>query len=66
MAPMMRQLLESMMEGMLTIMAKKEYAEKLALFKKNFYDALLAQGFTKEQAMEIVVATGIPLMSSKQ
>jgi len=66
MAPMMRQLIESMMEGMLTIMAKKEYAEKLALFKKNFYDALLAQGFTKEQAMEIVVATGVPAMSSRQ
>ncbi len=62
MVPMMRQMMESMMDGLFTILAKKESAEKLAAFKKNLYDALLTQGFTKEQAMQIVIATGIPTM----
>jgi TonB family protein len=64
MVPMMRQMMESMMDGILTTLAKKESAEKLALFKKNLYDALLAQGFTKEQALQIAIATGIPSMPS--
>jgi TonB family protein len=64
MVPMMRQMMESMMDGILTTLAKKESAEKLALFKKNLYDALLAQGFTKEQAIQITIATGIPAMPS--
>jgi TonB family protein len=64
MMPMMRQMMESMMEGLLTILSRKESAEKMALFKKNLYDALLTQGFTKEQAMQIVIATGIPSMPS--
>ena len=42
----------------------KESAEKLAKFKKNLYDALLAQGLTKEEAMRIDVVTGIPSMPS--
>ena len=42
------------------VLAKKESAEKLATFAKNYHDALVAKGFTKEQAMQIVVATGTP------
>jgi len=64
MMPMMRQMMESMMDGLFAFLARKESAEKLALFKKNFYDALLTQGFTKEQAMQIVIATGMPSMPS--
>ncbi len=59
-APMMRQMVEVMLDATLTILAQKESAEKLASFKKNLYDALLAQGFTKEQAMQIVIATALP------
>ena len=60
MVPMIRQMIETMMDAMFTSLAKKESAEKLATFNKNYYDALLAQGFTKEQALQIVVSIGIP------
>lgn len=64
MGPMMGQMMESMMEGMLKTMAKPENIELLATFTRNYYDALLRKGFTKEEALQIVVATGVPRMPS--
>jgi hypothetical protein len=32
----------------------------MATFTKNYHDALLAKGFSKEDAMRIVAAHGIP------
>ncbi len=55
-----------MMEGMAKSMAKKEFSENLAVFTKNYYDALLKKGFTEEQAMQIVTSVGIPAMSQKR
>src|SRR2546422_10963355 len=62
MGPMMGQMMEAMMEGMLRVMAKPESADRLATFTKNYYDALIRKGFTKEQALQIVIATGMPRM----
>src|SRR5256884_6895072 len=62
MGPMMGQMMEAMMEGMLRVMARPENADRLATFTKNYYDALIRKGFTKEQALQIVVATGMPRM----
>ncbi len=42
--------------------AKPESADRLATFTKNYYDALIRKGFTKEQALQIVIATGMPRM----
>lgn len=55
-----------MMEGMAKSMAKKEFAENLAIFTRSYYEALLRRGFTEEQAMQIVTAVGIPTMSQKR
>ena len=33
---------------------------RLADFTKNYYDALVKRGFTKEQALQLVAAMGIP------
>ena len=66
MGPMMGQMMEVMIEGMFTIMAKPENAERLATFTKNYYDALIAKGFSKEDALEIVTMTGMPSMPGVQ
>lgn len=55
-----------MLEGMAKTMAKKEIAEYFATFTKNYFDALIARGFTEEQALKIVTASGIPSMGGKQ
>jgi hypothetical protein len=64
--PMRGQIMASTIDTLLATMAEKEFAEKLATFVKNYYDALLAQGFTEKQALQIIAATSIPpLMSVK-
>ncbi|GEM_PF-1652269 len=55
-----------MLEGMAKTMAKKEIAEYFATFTRNYFDALIARGFTEEQALKIVTASGIPSMGGKQ
>jgi len=52
------------LEGTLAALAKPENAERLADFTKNYYDALVRRGFTKDQALQIVTAVGIPHASS--
>lgn len=55
-----------MLEGMAKTMAKPEIAENFATFTRNYYDALVTRGFTEEEAMKIVTASGLPSMGSKQ
>src|SRR5437870_10314109 len=64
MGPMMDQMMEAMMEGMLRVMAKPESADRLAIFTHNYYSALIRKGFTKEEALQIVIAAGLPKMPS--
>jgi len=60
MGPMMGQMMEAMMEGMLRVLSKPENAERLAAFTRNYYDALVRKGFTKDEALQIVIAAGMP------
>jgi hypothetical protein len=62
MAPMMSQMMQSMMQGMLLQLAKPETAQHLAAFSKNYFDALVAKGFTRDEALRIVVSVGMPTM----
>src|ERR1051325_5552665 len=64
MGPMMGQMMEAMMEGMLKVMEKPENAQRLATFTRNYYDAMIRKGFTKEQALQIVIASGMPRLPS--
>lgn len=41
--------------------SKPETATKLAKFQKNYYDALLEQGFNQDQAFTLVREAGSPL-----
>jgi hypothetical protein len=60
MGPMMAQMATVMLEATFTALAKSENTERLADFTKHYYDALIKRGFTKEEALQIVIATGIP------
>jgi len=60
MIPVMGKMTESMIEAQLTKAAAPDTAERLATFKRNLFDALLKKGFTTDQAIQIVLTTGIP------
>lgn len=60
MGPMMGRMMESMVEGLLTALARPDNAERLATFAKNYFDALRRKGFTDEQALRLVAAVGFP------
>jgi len=64
MGPMMGKMMENMYAGLLRTLAKPETADQLATFMMNYRNALVAKGFTKDEAMAIVRAAGIPGMPS--
>src|SRR5213593_848749 len=59
MGPMYESMVQSMVEGTLKAFEKPETIERLARFARRYYDALIKQGFTKEEALQIVAGTGI-------
>jgi hypothetical protein len=59
MGPMYESMMEAMVEGTLKAFEKPETIERLARFSRRYYDALIKQGFTKEEALQIVAGSGI-------
>ena len=64
MTPMFGQMAESMLDGTLRALEKEETAIRLATFVKQFYDTLIDKGFTKEEALKIVTALGVPSVAT--
>jgi hypothetical protein len=64
MAPLWRQMSVGVIEVTLEELSKKETADQLATFTRNFYESLLEKRFTKVEAIEIVKAVGIPFLPS--
>ena len=60
MGPMMGEMFSLMLKSMFNELSKKENADMLATFTRNYYESLVARGFSKEEALRIVVSTGIP------
>ena len=60
MVPVMARMTEVMIEKQLEIGQRPETAAQIAAFKKNLFDALQKSGFTREQAMQIVLTTALP------
>ena len=60
MTPMFGNMVESMMQGKLKVFAQQETTILLAKFVKNFYDALIDEGFSKEEALQVVMSFGFP------
>jgi hypothetical protein len=63
MAPVMGSMMENMMASWVDFLAKPGTTVKLANFTKNYYDALRAKGFSKEEAIRLVASTGTPNMA---
>lgn len=66
MTPMFGQMVKSMMEAELGVLAEPETASKLAAFTKNYYNALIKEGFSKEDALKIAIAAGFPRLPGMQ
>ena len=66
MEEMMAGVMGQMIEGMARSMAKPEVAQNLAVFARNYYTALVKQGFTEEEALKIVTTSGIPSLGGKR
>ena len=66
MGPMMAMMVSQMIEGMSKTLAKPEVAGNYAAFMRNYYLALVKQGFSEEQAMRIISSGGLPGLVGKQ
>ena len=53
-----------MIEGTLKALEKPETIDRLARFARRYYDALIKQGFSKEEALEIVAGAGLAGMKA--
>ena len=60
MVPMMAKMTEAMIDTQLKIAEKPETARSLAAFKKNLFNDLIKQGFSREEAFEIMLNTSVP------
>lgn len=63
---MFGQVTKIMMEAQLNVLADPETANKLASFTRNYYNALIKQGFAKENALKIAMAVGFPKLPEMQ
>jgi hypothetical protein len=59
MGPMYENMMQAMIEGTLKVYEKPETIERLARFSRRYYEALMKQGFTREEALQIVAGAGI-------
>ena len=62
---MMGQMMAQMLEMTFTVLARPETADRAAAFTRNYFDALVKKGFTRDEAFRLVLAHGIPLPASK-
>lgn len=61
MMPMWGRMMTAMMHATLDVLTQPETAQRMATFTKNYFDALVAKGFTREESLRIVMAVGIPM-----
>src|SRR3954469_26037138 len=59
MGPMMGQMMSTMVSTMLDALAQPENTQRMATFTKNYFDALMGKGFTRDEAFRIVLAHGV-------
>ena len=59
MGPMYETMMQSMIEGTIKAFEKPETIERLARFSRRYYEALMKQGFSKDEALQIVAGAGI-------
>ena len=60
MGPMYEQMTQSTIDGTLKAMERPENVERMAVFARRYYDALIKQGFSPEEALQITAGAGNP------
>ena len=65
MMPMMADVMRQATQSTMAVLVEPETAQSLARFTRNYYTALVAQGFTEEQAIQIVSSVGFPGLSGR-
>jgi hypothetical protein len=60
MGPVFGNMAQSMLQARLAALADPKTTEQLAKFSRNYFKALVAQGFSEEQALKIVTSVGMP------
>jgi len=55
-------MMKSMIDGTLKAIGEPENIERLAAFTRRYYESLIKQGFTKEEALAIVAGVGVPAL----
>lgn len=58
---MMSGMMAGVLDAYLDFLAHPSTSARLAKFQKNYYDALQEEGFSKEEAFELLQASGNPL-----
>lgn len=58
--PMMAKMAQAAILVQLKIGEQPETAQSLAIFKKNLFEALVKQGFSKKEAFDIMLNTSMP------
>jgi hypothetical protein len=64
MTPLYGYMAKAMIEAQLEVLANPATAEKLATFTKNYYDALIKKGFSRDEALKIAMTAGFPAFPS--
>jgi len=59
MGPMYENMMKAMIEGTLKALGDPENVERMAVFMRRYYQALIKQGFTKDEALQIVAGAGL-------
>lgn len=58
--PAIRNMVQRIMEAHVDLIARPDISRSLASYTRNYYLALVDQGFTEKQALKIVISGGIP------
>ena len=64
-SPMFGMMMGQMIKSMAKTLADPAVAQDYATFARNYYQALVEKGFSKEEALSIVRATGLPSVGQK-
>jgi len=62
MGPMYQTMIQAMMEGTLKTLEQQQVIDRMAAIARRYYEALIKQGFTKEESLQIVA--GMKLLPS--
>ena len=61
MGPMYETMVQAMFDGTLKALERPETVDRLARFARRYYEALMKEGFSKDEALAIVAGAGIPV-----